>query len=254
MTRKSNRRRAGLVTLLLAVSAMVACDGHYHGPTAPSGSWDGLVGSGNVVQEDRPVNGVRGVLLSTVGTVFIEQGGFEALVVVAEENLLPLIMTEVQGGTLRIWSDQPFHNTQPIQFHLTVSTLRSAELGGAGEIVGSNLNLNRLLLELTGAGGMDFSNLRADELEVMIAGAGGVHVSGEVWRQRVTISGAGGYEGHDLQSAEAEVDILGAGSATVRVSDRLDVTISGTGSVRYIGDPSVNSTVLGTGTVIRIGG
>jgi hypothetical protein len=71
--------------------------------------------------------------------------------------------------------------------------------------------------------------------------------------QVVTVSGPGAYRAHDLQSAQARVRVSGDGSATVRVSQRLDVEVSGDGSLRYVGSPTVEETVTGSGSVERIG-
>ena len=48
-------------------------------------------GSGEVSEENRPVNGITSAELATTGTLYIELGAREALRVEAEENLLPLL-------------------------------------------------------------------------------------------------------------------------------------------------------------------
>ncbi|HEX6384545.1 MAG TPA: DUF2807 domain-containing protein, partial [Anaerolineae bacterium] len=59
-------------------------------------------GSGTVVRDDRPVAGIRGVTLATLGDMTIELGDEESLVVEAEDNLLPYPETEVRSGILTI--------------------------------------------------------------------------------------------------------------------------------------------------------
>ena len=85
-------------------------------------------------------------------------------------------------------------------------------------------------------------------LKVVIAGSGDLSASGQVDEQEITISGSGAIKARDLECTESVVRITGSGSATVWVSDRLDVTISGSGSVRYIGSPTVETTVTGSGS------
>ena len=59
-----------------------------------------VVGSGYVISESRRVRGVDGVSLSGVGRLVIRQGRSESLVVIAEDNIIPLIRSEVVGGRL----------------------------------------------------------------------------------------------------------------------------------------------------------
>ena len=65
--------------------------------------WPGTVrGSGRVVEEERPIGGVDGVVLATLGNLTIVVGDEEELSIKAEENLLPHFETEVRNGTLFI--------------------------------------------------------------------------------------------------------------------------------------------------------
>ena len=116
-----------------------------------------------------------------------------------------------------------------IIYRLTVATLDSIAVSGAGDATASDL--------------------RADRLTVEINGAGEMTLAGTVDSQAVTISGTGDYDGEDLQSATAKVTIDAAGNAVLQVSDRLDATVSGVGSVEYIGDPQVIKDISGVGSV-----
>ena len=116
-----------------------------------------------------------------------------------------------------------------IIYRLTVATLDSIAVSGAGDATASDL--------------------RADRLTVEINGAGEMTLGGTVDSQAVTISGTGDYNGEDLQSATAKVTIDAAGNAVLQVSDRLDATVSGVGSVEYIGDPQITKDISGVGSV-----
>ena len=86
-----------------------------------------------------------------------------------------------------------------------------------------------------------------------MTGVGSIHVTGTVNAQTVTVGGIGGYDGEALASADAVVTVSWRGSATVRVSDTLDVTITAPGSVFYIGDPVITSSITGGGSLQKIG-
>jgi hypothetical protein len=93
----------------------------------------------------------------------------------------------------------------------------------------------------------------ADRLVVHIEGLSRLSIaSGEVGEQDLTVLG-GVYEAEGLQSARASARLTGLGSATVRVSEYLQVDIQEGGKVQYVGNPIVDQEVGGLGQIKRIG-
>lgn len=199
-------------------------------PAATSAETPAATGSGGT-GESRDVSGFTGVELTSVGDLRIEQTGTESLTIEAAPDVLPQLTSEVAGGVLRLGvvPGASIETDVPIVYRLTVATLDSLTVSGAGDATAPDL--------------------RADRLTVEISGAGDVTLGGTVDTQVVTINGAGDYDAEDLQSTTAEITVDGAGDAVVRVSDRLDATVDGVGSVEYIGDPQVTEDVSGVGSV-----
>jgi hypothetical protein len=213
-------------------------------------------GSGEVGQEVRDVSGVRAVELASFGNLYVEVGEKEHLRIEADDNLLRYIETEVRGDTLTIRHRRGIglRPRQPIEYFLTVQSLDSVMVSGAGNVTLPELKADRFRIEISGAGSIDLEDLRADELNVRIGGAGDFEVrGGEVNGQDVSISGAGDYRARELDSDRAQVNLSGLGSATLWVRERLEVHITGAGSVRYLGQPTVEKHVTGVGRVEAIG-
>jgi hypothetical protein len=248
-------QKRGLIVLVLAVIVLIASSLACVCPLSVPGLGQGVRGSGDVVEEMREVSGFTGVTLATIGNLYIEQGDEEGLRIEAEDNLLPYFEIEVDGGMLKIGT-KPGVNlrpTVPVNFYLMVRGLDAILLAGSGEIEAPGLEAGDLEATVSGSGEVNMPDLEADKLTVVIAGSGDLSLSGEVDEQEITISGSGEVKARDLACTEAVVRITGSGSATVRVSDHLDVTISGSGSVRYIGSPTVETTVTGSGSVRQTG-
>ena len=183
------------------------------------------------VTENREVSGFSRVELTAIGDLRIEQTGTESLTIDADADVLPKLTSTVSRGVLELGvaPGTRIATNRRIVYRLTVATLNSITVSGAGDATATNL--------------------QADRLTVEIKGAGERTLAGTVDSQAVTISGTGDYNGEDLQSATAEVTIDAAGNAVLRVSDRLDATVSGVGSVEYIGDPHVTKDISGVGSV-----
>jgi hypothetical protein len=210
-------------------------------------------GSGVMAEENRAVSGFSGVSFASEGSIWIDTGAQEALRVRAADNLLPYLISEVQGSDLliRTAGGVDLQPTRSIEFHVTAVDMDRFVLAGVGSAYLSNMTGNQLSLISSGVGSVECSGLNVDALSSTVSGVGGVSTEGLVDEQIVTVTGVGDYSGADLASRLATVTIGGLGSVTVRVSERLVVTFSGAGIVYYIGDPVVERT--GTGRVEKIG-
>ena len=190
-----------------------------------------VVGSGKIASESRPVSGFTKVDLSGFGDLTIDVNGSEALTIEGDDNILPLIITEVRGDTLHIG----FKERTPVQ---RVSRLRYAV--SAKQLDG---------LTVSGAGNVTASNIDTPSLEVVTSGAGRINMSGKATEEVITLTGAGNFEGENLLSEKASVNTSGVGRAIVNAAQTLDVNISGAGSVEYIGSPQVTQQISGVGSV-----
>jgi hypothetical protein len=218
------------------------------------GGIGGARGSGRLTTERREVHGIERVNFAGVGDLIVELGPAESLTVEAEDNVLPIIRTEVHDGTLRIRMDpealwrwpQP---TLPIRFELMVERLAGLELSGAGNISAPSLIADQLDLGLSGTGDVRLNDLQARSLRNRLSGAGNLTVSGAVSEQETVISGAGSFHGAQLESARATVQVSGAGNAEVWATEDLSAGISGVGSIKYAGHPQLHPAISGLGKI-----
>lgn len=209
--------------LALALLFLPACNS---GTTFPA-----VTGSGVIVTDERYVTGFDAISFSGVGSVTIRQGDNESLTVTADDNILPLLRTEVEGTTLQIDSkdNTSMSPSQEIEYVIELRELNSVTVSGVGSVTASEIDGGYLM--------------------VALQGTGNITLSGTVETLDLTLSGTGEFNGEDLQTSTATVSLSGTGNAVVNVSDELDATVTGTGSVEYIGDPTVKERVSGTGSV-----
>ncbi|HYP61952.1 MAG TPA: head GIN domain-containing protein [Thermomicrobiales bacterium] len=221
-----------------------------------SESGEALKGSGTVVTESRAVAGFTGVDLSGVGILRITQGAAEALTIQTDDNLLPLITTQVRNGTLIIaidTKDHP-HGVDPttLVYDLTVTSLQALSVAGAAQVEGRSIAADDLRLEISGAAKVDFDQIQAKALHVTSAGGSAFTIAGTVDMQEIVITGAGEYRAKGLASRTATVRITGAGHATIAVAEALDASIDGTGLIEYVGSPTVVQHVTGLGVIRQV--
>jgi hypothetical protein len=207
-----------------------------------------------VITEQRAVSEIAEVEFTMSGQLVIEQNGSEALTIEADDNIVPLITTDMTGNKLTITTKPKtsFNTRNQIHFRLSVKNLNSIQSTGSGDTRMDSWNAANAKLEATGSGSMDMSGISTGSIAVLISGSGAIAASGKAPTQDVTLIGSGRYDGRQLESASANVAVSGSGDALVKVSDSLDAKVSGSGSVRYIGNPRVITHDTGSGQIVQI--
>ena len=213
-------------------------------------------GSGQVVSEDREITNVSGVTLASPGELIITLGDQETLRIEAEDNVLPLIQSEVEDGmlTLEIKKRVHFQPTQTIKYYLTVKELGSIHNTGLGSITALPIRSENFWVQVASGGNVTLDSLETDTLEAALNGLGNLVIGGgQVDTQKVNINSGGSYQAGDLRSQAARVEINSEGEATIWVTRLLDAHLTSSGSLSYYGEPKVTSETTGLGKMIPLG-
>ena len=225
---------------------------------AVSWSWgsEQVQGSGRIVKQARQVSGFSGLSLGVPGRVELRIGNSEGVTIEADDNVLPLLETVVDGGTLRIRPARRNLNfqTRAIRVVVQARSIERLSLGGSGSIDSDPLRARRLDLDLGGSGSINLKGIDAETVSVSLGGSGDVRADGgTVGKLSVSIGGSGDVDVGRVQAASASVSLAGSGDATVWPRERLSVSLVGSGDVLYYGDPQVSKSAVGSGEVKRLG-
>jgi len=228
-------RYVGLVILAIALSSLGCfCGGIDFG--AVRFGWPGAVrGSGQVVEEERPVRDISGVELATFGDLTIELGQEEQLLIEAEDNLIPYFETEMRGGILVI-SQRPnvrLVSNRPVNFYLTVRRLETIELSASGDVAAPSLEAEDFSTTLTGSGDMRMGDLEAEAVKVRLTGSGDLRMGNlDADRLEVRIGGSGDMATDDVFANAIVVDMTGSGNLDVAGGhvEEQEITITGSGN------------------------
>ena len=153
----------------------------------------------------------------------------QSLEIEGDDNVLPLVSTEVSKDVLYIKSLRGYSVSEPITLHISVPELEGIIASGAGNI--------------------EVSGLKAEKFAIEASGAPSIKASGETKLLELDASGAGRIDTYKLRAARAVVDAKGVVGVEVYAGEQLDATVSGPSHVTYEGDPVVNKTVNGPGTI-----
>jgi hypothetical protein len=218
-------------------------------------STNAVRGSGNVITEDRPVSDVERVSLMGSDDLTVIQGNEEGLTIEAEDNILPLLTSDMEGRELQLGVKKgtSINPTKTIRYTLKVKTLTRISVSGSGNVNSDRLDVQDFALDIAGSGNMNIKDLNALKLTAKTSGSGNFNLAGKVEEQSITITGAGNYKTEDLQSGKTSVTISGSGNVNVWATESLDIHITGQGDVRYYGQPTISQSISGSGTIKSLG-
>ena len=213
----------------------------------------GIHGDGNVLKETRTVSSFDGIEVSGAFQIFLKQGAVEEVVVEADANLLPVILTVVEGTTLKIDTKKPVHNVTTMKVYVTVKDLKKIDVSGAVDIeTTGRITVPELSVEASGASDSKF-DIAVQKLQLGCSGASKMRFSGIATNVTMDLSGASEIYGFDMVTESYSIDISGAGNAQINVSKSLRAEISGAGSVKYKGSPSeIDQNISGAGSIKKV--
>lgn len=213
---------APLVLGLAGLAALAGChSGGFFHPTH--------LGSGIAAQETRRPGEFDAVRLAVPADAWVRQGPEAEVVLSGDDNLLELIETRVEHGTLVIEMDGSYRSDLGLEVHVTTPRLTGVSIAGSGDV--------------------QIEDVDSERLEVSIAGSGDLSAVGRVGRLEASIAGSGDMRLADLEATDVKVSIAGSGDASVHATGTLAASIAGSGDVRYRGDPRLTVSVAGSGEV-----
>jgi hypothetical protein len=179
-----------------------------------------LVGSGVSVTESRETESFDALNVSGAMTANVTIGEPPSIEITADDNILPLVVTEFRDGSLviRLNHRGRLRMNEGITVTIVTPELRRVEVSGACQV--------------------EIAEVATEEFVVNLRGASQLAANGICERLVADVSGASKLECEDLASVSAQIDASGASKAYVTANESLFADASGASSIRYSGNPA----------------
>jgi hypothetical protein len=192
----------------------------------------GVQGSGVRKTEKRDLGAFKSIETNGAFEVQVTCQQSPSFEIEGDDNILPLITTQVRDGVLNISNDTGYRTAKGIIVRIGTPDVESVTSHGAGNIHITDIKNERLAISTTGA-----ANIKA---------------AGQTQFVSISSTGAGKIDADKLHAERAKVTVTGAAIVEVYANQRLDATVSGVGQVTYAGSPGVvNRSVSGVGRVTK---
>ncbi len=222
-------RRAGVLLLVLSAVLLAGC-----GDISITFGDDVSKVKGNGVKatETRAVAAFTAIEATGVGSLKLRVGEADSLKITADENILPIIKSEVKDGVLVLSTTGATRSKTDIVFDVTAQTIKRLENSGTVSI--------------------DAKGFNGGELSVETSGVGSITLAGRVDSLKAELSGVGSLDADALTADRVTTSLSGVGSATVRAEKSINGSVSGVGSLTWRGAATdVSTNVSGIGRVSK---
>ena len=222
--------------LLFIIQGQSCFQGKQHGP---------------LVKETRNVDNFDELEVSHGIDVYLTMGNDERLELETPEGLLKELITEVEGGTLKIYFDKSFNWNSETTIYLEAKKLRKIHASGGSDVKGENV-VEAKNLDLAASGGSDL-HLKVDvrDLEVKVSGGADVVLVGSAEYLEAETSGGSDLKAFDLVVQVADLEASGGSDIKVTVEEEIDATTSGGADIEYMGNPQKVNTDSSASSDIR---
>lgn len=197
----------------------------------------GGTGTGNIVQgsgkrasESRNLGSFSELRLDIAADVVVTHGELVRCTVTADDNILPLILTDRHNESLHISATESYSTREGVRIEIEAPLLSKVEINGSGVV--------------------RIASVTKKELHLALNGSGSLHAEGDVEELVVKMNGSGNLNAAGLRAERAVLTLNGSGNADIHVAGDLSVRLNGSGNVSFAGSPSSRSlSVSGSGQV-----
>ena len=195
-------------------------------------NWHRIHGNGTIKSESRDVPAFEAITCDGGYEGQIDCQAKQSLTIETDENLLPLVKTEVHNKTLHIYTKGFLLPSNRIRIAASVPNINGFTSNGSTE--------------------GDINNINNDDLDISINGSGKLHLNGKSGNVDFHTSGSSKIDAGSLISENSHIQINGSGNIQVFATNSINVQINGSGTVKYKGDAkSVNQQINGSGRIIK---
>jgi len=191
-----------------------------------------ITGSGNLVTEEKNLNGFTAVDAEKGIDVDITQSGVYSVSVTADDNVIKKVQISKSGDTLYIRKKSGVYKTVVIRIKISMPELRELVLS-------------------TGSHGMVEGFHPVDEIKIHLSGGSHVEMQGSAESLILSASGGSDLDLSNFAVQKADVDFSGGSHGTVNVNGRLDADLSGGSLLYYFGEPTLGDIEKSGGSTLE---
>jgi hypothetical protein len=218
------------ITVAFAFITIMLSSCWFLGPT--------IRGNGNVTEEVRELSGFDEIEVSRGMNVYITQGSPEKVVVVADNNLHDVIITDVDGDVLKIYVDAIVRESKEMKVMVTVENLTDVSTSSGANVYSQN-PIKTDDIEIEASSGSNITmEFNADFLKAQCSSGSNIILSGYSRESELKGSSGSNLKAEGLKSDNCKIKVSSGSNVYATVEKELTAKASSGGNVVYYGEPN----------------
>lgn len=202
---------------------------------------DSVLGTGDPIAEARTIEfSYDEIIVGNGIQVFVQEGTNTNIKIAAQENILPLVLSENLDNKLVVRLSASLETDKGIKLYLPIGSLHKINVKeGAYLHIPKAVSATNLKL-LIQSGSIADCYLNLEQFSCTVMGGSELHIEGKVTgKADIFVKGGSILKGKLFESAYADVIVLGASKCSLKVNDLLDARVENESKLVYHGNPKI---------------
>lgn len=208
-------------------------------------------GNRNVITQKRKTsNTFTGIKVSTGIDLYINQGSKNKVTVEADENLHDIIITEVEDGILKVYTEKNIWKAKARKVYVTIEDLTSLRATSGSDVYGKGIiKSDKISITATSGANIEIT-LDANNVETTSTSGSDIKVTGKAINHNSIATSGSSIDAYSLESKNAIAKATSGADINIYASDKIDVKATSGGDIDFKGNPkSVNKKSTSGGSI-----
>jgi hypothetical protein len=206
--------------------------------------------------ENRNLSGFNAIDVSSGIDLYIKMGSSEAVKVIADDDIIDELETEVRNGTLHIymkrnnwlsWSS----GNKTREVYVTVTELEEIDASSGSDVKSEN-TLEGEKLDISASSGSDIElDVHYKNLSLDTSSGSDAELSGKTKYLKLSASSGSDIDAADLESQYCRVSASSGSDINLTVTDEIEANASSGADITYYGNPQIKDIDESSGGDVR---
>jgi hypothetical protein len=211
-------------------------------------------GNRNVVTQVRKTsNKFTGIKVSTGINLHVTQGSKNKVTVEADENLHDIIITEVEDGVLKVYSEKSIWKAKARKVYVTIKDLTFLKATSGSNVYGKGI-IKTDEISISSTSGADIRiTVNATSVETNSTSGSDISIAGTTINHASNATSGSSINAYELESKNVLVKATSGADINIYASEKLEANANSGGDIDFKGNPKyVNKNSSSGGDISKI--
>lgn len=198
----------------------------------------GVLGNGNVISKERNIDSTFDHIEVSRGLdVYLTQSETESLTVQADENLHDLIITKIEGNTLKIYTDKNISYSEAKKVMVSFKSISKISSASGSDVYGTGvISVENLKLETKSGSDIDIE-VKVNSLHCKASSGSDLKIKGTANSMVASASSGSNINARNLSTLTTNATSSTGADIVVNVSDEFIAKAESGSDIKYLGNP-----------------